>query len=92
MNDKPKTLTEALLEFFKRLALNWMLRPTGGTPMKGSAHPKDKNRNPGVARNLRKTARVFEAPDPIKVGSKFIQPPTRVKPANKYAPSGKVMA
>lgn len=60
-----------VLKFFRNLSLNWMLRPAGGTPMRGSAHPKDKSRNPGVAKNMRLNARKIE----------YVSPPAFAKPA-----------
>lgn len=49
----------ALMSAYKQLCLLDALRPAGGTPYRGSAHPKLPvcGRAAGVARNLRKTPR-----------------------------------
>ena len=64
--------TELLLRWFKDACLREALKPAGGTPMKGSAHPKlpPCGRSAGIAKDMRAT--------PRKVN--YEQPPVYAKP------------
>ena len=64
--------TELLLRWFKAACLREAIKPAGGTPVKGSAHPKlpPCGRSAGIAKNLRAT--------PRKVN--YEQPPVYAKP------------